>query len=141
MKIQKTYKSAITRKEHFNAAHRLHNPQWSPEKNLEIFGKCNNPNFHGHNYDLEVKVIGYTDPQTGYVIDTKELSDLIKKEVLNRLDHKNLNLDVIEFKDLNPTAENIAKVIYDILRKSLDQQLDLKIKLYETPRNFVEYPY
>ncbi|MGB5362029.1 MAG: 6-carboxytetrahydropterin synthase [Aureibaculum sp.] len=141
MKIQKTYKSAITRKEHFNAAHRLHNPKWSPEKNLEIFGKCNNPNFHGHNYDLEVKVIGYTDPQTGYVIDTKELSDLIKKEVLNRLDHKNLNLDVIEFKDLNPTAENIAKVIYDILRKSLDQQLDLKIKLYETPRNFVEYPY
>ena len=141
MKIQKTYKSAIIRKEHFNAAHRLHNPKWSPEKNLEIFGKCNNPNFHGHNYDLEVKVIGYTDPQTGYVIDTKELSDLIKKEVLYRLDHKNLNLDVIEFKDLNPTAENIAKVIYDILRKSLDQQLDLQIKLYETPRNFVEYPY
>ena len=141
MKIQKTYKSAITRKEHFNAAHRLHNPHWSSEKNLEVFGKCNNPNFHGHNYDLEVKVIGYTDPQTGYVIDAKELSDLIKKEVLNRLDHKNLNLDVIEFKDLNPTAENIAMVIYNILRKPLDQQLDLKIKLYETPRNFVEYPY
>jgi 6-pyruvoyltetrahydropterin/6-carboxytetrahydropterin synthase len=141
MSIQNTYKSAITRKEHFNAAHRLHNPHWSPEKNLEIFGKCNNPNFHGHNYDLEVTVIGYTDPLTGYVIDTKELSDLIKKEILNRLDHKNLNLDVIEFKDLNPTAENIAMVIYDILRKLIDQQLDLKIKLYETRRNFVEYPY
>ena len=141
MEIQTTFKTAITRKEHFNAAHRLHNPQWSPEKNLEVFGKCNNPNFHGHNYDLEVTVIGYTDPLTGYVIDTKELSDLIKKEVLNRLDHKNLNLDVIEFKDLNPTAENIAMVIYNFLRKPLDQQLDLKIKLYETPRNFVEYPY
>lgn len=141
MKIQKTFKTAITRKEHFNAAHRLHNPQWSSEKNLEVFGKCNNPNFHGHNYDLEVTVIGYIDPLTGYVIDTKELSILIKKEVIEKLDHQNLNLDVIEFKDLNPTAENIAMVIYNILRKPLDQQLDLKIKLYETPRNFVEYPY
>ena len=141
MNIQKTYKSAITRKEHFNAAHRLHNPHWSNEKNVEIFGKCNNPNFHGHNYDLEVTVIGYTDPLTGYVMDAKVLSDLIKKEVIDRLDHKNLNLDVIEFKDLNPTAENISMVIYNTLRKPLDQQLDLKIKLYETPRNFVEYPY
>lgn len=141
MEIQKTFKTAITRKEHFNAAHRLHNFHWSSEKNLEVFGKCNNPNFHGHNYDLEVTVIGYTDPLTGYVIDTKVLSDLIKKVVLNRFDHKNLNLDVIEFRDLNPTAENIAMVIYDLLRKPLDQQLDLKIKLYETPRNFVEYPY
>ncbi|MBT8385248.1 MAG: 6-carboxytetrahydropterin synthase [Bacteroidia bacterium] len=141
MEIQKTFKTAITRKEHFNAAHRLHNPQWSSEKNLEVFGKCNNPNFHGHNYDLEVTVIGYIDPLTGYVIDTKELSILIKKEVIEKLDHQNLNLDVIEFKDLNPTAENIAMVIYNILRKPLDQQLDLKIKLYETPRNFVEYPY
>ncbi|MDH5414330.1 MAG: 6-carboxytetrahydropterin synthase [Flavobacteriaceae bacterium] len=141
MDFQKTLKTAITRKEHFNAAHRLRNTHWSPEKNLEIIGNCNNPNFHGQNYDLEVTVIGYTDPLTGYVLDTKELSILIKKEVIDKLDHQNLNLDVFEFKDLNPTAENIVMVIYNILRKPLDEPLDLKIKLYETPRNFVEYPY
>lgn len=135
------HKTAIIRREHFNAAHRLHNNQWSEKKNLEIFGKCNNPNYHGHNYELEVKVIGFCDDQTGYVIDTKKLSDLIKEHILNKLDHKNLNLDVMEFKELNPTAENIARIIYMTLRPHLDTNLELKIKLYETPRNFVEYPY
>jgi len=135
------YKTAITRKEHFNAAHRLHNNLWSDKKNLEIFGKCNNPNYHGHNYELEVTVIGICDDQTGYVIDTKKLSNLIKEHILDKLDHKNLNLDVMEFKEINPTAENIARVIYMTLRKHINTNLELKIKLYETPRNFVEYPY
>ncbi|MDF4204015.1 6-carboxytetrahydropterin synthase [Maribacter sp. SA7] len=134
-------KIAITRCEHFNAAHRLHNAKWSEEKNKEIFGKCNNPNFHGHNYELEVKIIGYCDEETGYVIDTKILSDLIEDKILKRFDHKNLNLDTEEFKTLNPTVENIAIVIYEILRQDIEEQLELKIKLYETPRNYVEYPY
>jgi 6-pyruvoyltetrahydropterin/6-carboxytetrahydropterin synthase len=134
-------KIAIIRCEHFNAAHRLHNVNWSEEKNRTVFGKCNNPNYHGHNYELEVKVIGFCDPETGYVIDTKILSDLIKDKILNRFDHKNLNLDTSEFKELNPTAENIAIVIYGILKPELAENLELKIKLYETPRNFVEYPY
>jgi 6-pyruvoyltetrahydropterin/6-carboxytetrahydropterin synthase len=134
-------KTAIIRCEHFNAAHRLHNINWSDEKNQTIFGKCNSPNYHGHNYDLEVKVIGICDPNTGYVIDTKILSGLIKEKVLNRFDHKNLNLDTSEFKTLNPTAENIAMVIYNILKAELDEGLELKIKLYETRRNCVEYPY
>jgi len=134
-------KIAIVRCEHFNAAHRLHNKNWSDQKNRDVFGKCNNPNYHGHNYDLEVKVIGDCDPETGYVIDTKILSDLIKKYVLDRYDHKNLNLDTQEFKDVNPTAENIAISIYNLLKPKLASDLELKIKLYETPRNFVEYPY
>ena len=134
-------KIAIVRCEHFNAAHRLHNKNWSDQKNKYVFGKCNNPNYHGHNYDLEVKVIGDCDPETGYVIDTKILSDLIKKYVLDRYDHKNLNLDTQEFKDVNPTAENIAISIYNLLKPKLASDLELKIKLYETPRNFVEYPY
>ena len=134
-------KIAIVRCEHFNAAHRLHNKNWSDQKNKDVFGKCNNPNYHGHNYDLEVKVIGGCDPETGYVIDTKILSDLIKKYVLDRYDHKNLNLDTQEFKDVNPTAENIAISIYNLLKPKLASDLELKIKLYETPRNFVEYPY
>ena len=134
-------KIAIVRCEHFNAAHRLHNKNWSDQKNKDVFGKCNNPNYHGHNYDLEVKVIGNCDPETGYVIDTKILSDLIKKYVLDRYDHKNLNLDTQEFKDLNPTADNIAISIYNLLKPKLEANLELKIKLYETPRNFVEYPY
>ena len=134
-------KIAIVRCEHFNAAHRLHNKNWSDQKNKDVFGKCNNPNYHGHNYDLEVKVIGQCDPETGYVIDTKILSDLIKKYVLDRYDHKNLNLDTQEFKDVNPTAENIAISIYNLLKPKLASGLELKIKLYETPRNFVEYPY
>jgi len=135
------YKSAVTRREHFNSAHRLHNTTWSDERNKSVFGKCNNPNFHGHNYELEVKVIGSINEDTGYVIDTKELSDLIKMNILEKFDHKNLNLDVEEFKDLNPTVENIAMVIYMILRPLIEEKYELKIKLYETPRNFVEFPY
>ena len=133
-------KVAITRKEHFNAAHRLHNPNWSDVRNQEIFGKCNNPNYHGHNYELEVTVIGFVDKETGYVIDTKQLSDLIKDNVLELFDHKNLNLDVAAFKNLNPTVENIAIVTYTILKPLLGENYELKIKLYETPRNFVEIP-
>jgi 6-pyruvoyltetrahydropterin/6-carboxytetrahydropterin synthase len=134
------YKTSVVRCEHFNAAHRLHNQNWSPEKNEEVFGKCNNPNFHGHNYDLEVKVIGFCDPETGYVVDTKILSAIIKKSILDVFDHRNLNLDVPYFKDINPTTENVARVIYDILRPQLNESLELKIKLYETSRNYVEYP-
>ena len=133
-------KTSVIRKEHFNSAHRLHNPNWSDEKNLSFYGKCNNPNFHGHIYDLEVSVTGITDEESGYLIDMKKLSNLIKKEVLDCFDHKNLNLDVVEFKNLNPTAENISKVIYDKLRKQLDLKFELKIKLYETERNIVVYP-
>ena len=130
----------VFRKEHFNAAHRLHNPAWSAEQNKAVFGLCNNENFHGHNYELIVQVSGEIDPETGYLIDLKLLSDLIKEEVLNRFDHKNLNLDTQEFKNLNPTAENIAVVIYQLLRATLEEKYTLKIRLYETERNFVEYP-
>lgn len=133
-------KVSVYRKEHFCAAHRLNNPSWSEGKNYTVFGKCNNPNFHGHNYELNVKVTGEPDPDTGFVIDLKNLSDLIKDVVLEKLDHKNLNLDVPEFLHLNPTAENIAIVIYNILRDKIDKKLDLQVRLYETPRNFVEYP-
>ena len=133
-------KVAVYRKEHFNAAHRLYNPAWDETKNDAVFGKCNNPNYHGHNYDLVVKLVGEPDLQTGYLVDLKVLSDIIKKNVLEKFDHKNLNLDIAEFKDLNPTAENIAVVIYDILRDKIDKNLELQIRLYETERNFVEYP-
>ena len=133
-------KVAVYRKEHFNAAHRLHNPEWSAKKNQTVFGKCNNEHYHGHNYELVVKLVGEPDPNTGYVYDMKVLSDLIKAHVTDKFDHKNLNLDVEEFKNLNPTAENIAVVIYDILREKIDPQFDLKVTLYETERNFVEYP-
>ena len=122
-------KVAVFRKEHFNAAHRLNNPNWSAEKNAETFGKCNNPNYHGHNYDLTIKVVGYPDEETGYVVDTKVLSNIIRDKVINRFDHKNLNLDVSEFKDLNPSAENIAMVIYNLLKPELNPELDLKIIL------------
>ena len=131
---------SVYRKEHFNAAHRLFNPTWSEEQNDKIFGKCNNPNFHGHNYDLIVKLTGEIQPETGYVFDLKILSDILKRDVLDVFDHKNLNLDVDFFKNLNPTAENIAVVIYDILRPQIDKKLELKIKLFETERNYVEYP-
>lgn len=131
---------SVFRKEHFNAAHRLNNPLWDEQKNTEVFGKCNLPHYHGHNYELIVKVTGVPDPQTGYVIDMKILSDIIKDRVLEKFDHKNLNLDTVEFKDLNPTAENIAIVIYTLLRPCIDEKFDLRITLYETPRNFVEYP-
>lgn len=133
-------RAAVYRKEHFNSAHRLYNPLWSEEKNQQVFGKCNNPNFHGHNYELVVKITGETNPDTGYVIDMKLLSDVIRKEVISRFDHKNLNLDLEEFKNLNPTAENIAFVIYQRLRAKIEKEYELKIFLYETERNFVEYP-
>jgi 6-pyruvoyltetrahydropterin/6-carboxytetrahydropterin synthase len=133
-------KVAVYRKEHFNAAHRLHNDAFDEATNNKLFGKCNNPNFHGHNYELVVKIIGVPDEQTGYVIDLKILSDIIKDNILKRFDHKNLNMDVAEFKNLNPTAENIVIVIYNILRPLINNELEMQIRLYETERNFVEYP-
>lgn len=132
-------KVTISRKAHFNAAHRLYRKDWSDEKNQSIFGKCNNPNFHGHNYDMIVSVTGQIDPETGYVMDVKILSDLIKAEIEDRFDHKNLNLDVPEFAHLNPTAENIVVVIWDKLRAKISSDYDLEVVLYETPRNFVTY--
>lgn len=133
-------RTAIYRKAHFNAAHRLHNPAFDAKTNEEVFGLCNNPNYHGHNYELIVKLTGHVDPQTGYVYDMKLLNELIKQEITERFDHKNLNLDTEEFKNLNPTAENIARIIYELLRKKIDSALDLEITLYETPRNYVVYP-
>ncbi len=131
---------SVFRKEHFNAAHRLHNAAWDEAKNIAVFGKCNLPHYHGHNYDLIVKVTGLPDLQTGYVIDMKILSDIIKEQVLEKFDHRNLNLDLPEFKELNPTAENIAIVIYNLVRPHIEARFDLRITLYETPRNYVEYP-
>ncbi len=133
-------KISVYRKAHFNAAHRLFVPNWSDEKNTEVFGLCSNPHYHGHNYEMEIKVTGEVDPITGYLIDLKVLKDIIKIEIENRFDHKNLNLEVEEFKNLNPTAENICYVIWTILRKHLDEKYDVGVRLYETPRNFVEYP-
>ena len=133
-------KVAVYRKEHFNAAHRLNNPLWDEAINKKVFGKCNNPNYHGHNYELIVKVTGVPDAQTGYVYDMKLLSDLIQENVVEKFDHKNLNLDTTAFQDMNPTAENIAIVIYNLLRAKIDSSLGLQIRLYETERNFVEYP-
>ncbi len=133
-------KVAVFRREHFNAAHRLYNSGWTDEENTDVFGKCSLPHYHGHNYDLEIKVTGEVDEKTGFVMDMKKLSDMVKEKVIEKFDHKNLNLDTKEFKNLNPTAENIAIVIYNLLRTSIDQDLDLHIRLYETPRNFVEYP-
>jgi 6-pyruvoyltetrahydropterin/6-carboxytetrahydropterin synthase len=118
----------------------LYNPGWTDERNYQVFGKCSNPNFHGHNYEVIVKIIGEPDPRTGYVMDMKLLSDMIKEHVLSRFDHKNLNLDTVFFRELNPTAENICIVIYDILRKQIDEKLQMQVRLYETERNFVEYP-
>lgn len=129
----------VSRKAHFNAAHRLYRKDWSNEKNDAVFGKCNNLNFHGHNYELIVSVTGEIDSETGFVIDVKILSDLIKEHIENAFDHKNLNLDVLDFKELNPTAENIAVVIWNKLRKHIDASKDLEVVLYETPRNFVTY--
>lgn len=133
-------KTSVFRKSHFNSAHRLNNPSISAEENERIFGKCNRPNYHGHNYELIVKVTGEIDPISGYVIDMKVLADLVKDHVEEKFDHRNLNLDTEEFKDLNPTAENIATVIYNILRPKIDSKFNLSIRLYETERNFVEYP-
>lgn len=131
---------SVFRKESFNAAHRLYNSAWSDAVNNNIFGKCALPNYHGHNYELQVKVTGEIDAETGYVMDMKLLSTLIQKEIIERFDHKNLNLDTEEFKTLNPTAENIAVVIYNLLKPHLKTDIDLQVRLYETPRNFVEYP-
>lgn len=133
-------KVKVSRKEHFNAAHRLFNPVWSDDENARVFGKCSNPNYHGHNYEIIVTLTGTPDPETGYVFDMKVLSDLIREHVTSKFDHKNLNLDTEYFKSLNPTAENIAVVIWKILRDKIDSSLDLKITLYETERNYVEYP-
>ncbi|HLU89566.1 MAG TPA: 6-carboxytetrahydropterin synthase [Cyclobacteriaceae bacterium] len=132
-------KVSVFRKEHFNAAHRLHNPDWSEEKNREVFGKCNNPNYHGHNYELIVKLDGPIDPETGYVFDMKTLSRIIKEKVLKKFDHKNLNLDTDEFRDINPSAENIAVVVWNILRNEIEEKYELTVRVYETERNFVEY--
>lgn len=132
-------KVTACRKTHFNAAHRLHNPNWSDDKNEKVFGDCNNPNYHGHNYNLIVKVTGEVDPETGYVMDMKELKDIVKEYVENRYDHKNLYLDVDDFKDMNPSAENIAIRIWHLLREQIDEKFKLDIVLYETERNFVEY--
>lgn len=129
----------VSRKAHFNAAHRLYRKDWSDEMNNKVFGKCNNPNFHGHNYELIVSVTGDINQETGFVIDVKILSDLIKEHIENAFDHKNLNIDVPDFKDLNPTAENIAVVIWNKLRKFIDSKMELEVVLYETPRNFVTY--
>jgi 6-pyruvoyltetrahydropterin/6-carboxytetrahydropterin synthase len=133
-------KVAVYRKEHFNAAHRLHSKLLSEEENALTFGKCNYANYHGHNYEVVVKVSGEVDEITGFVMDTKILSELIRTQVVERFDHKNLNLDTEEFKHLNPTAENIAIVIYNLLRPNINKHHDLKITLYETERNFVEFP-
>ena len=133
-------KVAVFRKEHFNAAHRLFCADWSDADNKRVFGACSNPNYHGHNYELVVQVNGVPDPITGFVMNTKDLSILVGEEVISRFDHKNLNLDTDVFKNLNPTAENIAIVIYNLLRPKISETLDLKIRLYETERNFVDYP-
>ncbi|AZJ31321.1 MULTISPECIES: 6-pyruvoyl trahydropterin synthase family protein [Tenacibaculum] len=132
-------KVTVHRKAHFNAAHRLFNPKWSDEKNYEVFGKCSNPNYHGHNYELIVSLTGEIDQETGYVYDLGKLKDLIKSKVEDLLDHKNLNIEVKEFKNVNPTVENISVVIYNKLRVSIPEKLDLAITLYETPRNYVTY--
>ena len=133
-------KITVNRKAHFNSAHRLHNPDWTDEKNLQFYGHCNNPNFHGHNYDIIVSVTGETDPETGYLIDMKWLSELIKKVIIKRFDHKNLNIDTEDFKNRVPTTENLAEVCWQLLRKEIPEEYDLRITLYETERNFVVYP-
>jgi 6-pyruvoyltetrahydropterin/6-carboxytetrahydropterin synthase len=132
-------KVSVYRTAHYNAAHRLHVPEWTDAENKEFFGLCNNPSFHGHNYELHVKVTGEIDPVTGYVMDLKDLKVVIDEEITSKFDHRNLNLDTEEFKNLNPTAENIAVVIWNKIRKRLNPALELQVKLYETPRNYVEF--
>jgi len=134
------HKVAVFRKEHFNSAHRLFCADWSDAENKRVFGACSNPNYHGHNYELVVQVNGYPDPITGFVINTKDLSTIVQEEVISRFDHKNLNLDTDAFKNLNPSAENIAIVIHNLIRPRIAETLELKIRLYETERNFVDYP-
>jgi len=132
-------KATVHRKAHFNAAHRLFNPEWDDKQNMEVFGKCSNPNYHGHNYELIVGVSGEVDEATGFVMDMKLLRKIITSEIEERFDHKNLNIEVEYFKNLNPTAENIAVVIWNILRKHIKNELELGVTLYETPRNYVTY--
>lgn len=131
---------AVYRKAHFNAAHRMHVAEWTNEKNIEVFGLCNSPNYHGHNYEMEVKVVGEVNPVTGYLIDLKFLKELIKTEIEDRFDHKNLNLDTEEFRYVTPSCENICFVIWKILSEKLGEKYEVTVRLYETPRNFVEYP-
>ncbi|WP_313385353.1 6-carboxytetrahydropterin synthase [Chishuiella sp.] len=132
-------KVTVNRKAHFNAAHRLFNQNWSKEKNFEVFGKCSYPNYHGHNYELIVAVKGEVDPETGFVMNLDELRKIIEVEVEDYLDHKNLNVDIEEFKNINPSAENIVILVWNKIRAKLSKELELKVTLYETPRNFVEY--
>lgn len=131
---------SIFRRAHFNSAHRIFNKDWSEEKNLEVFGKCYSPNYHGHNYELVVKLTGEVDPETGFLFNLKDLKTIIKRHIEDKFDHKNLNLDIEEFKDLNPTTENFCFLIWKILRKEIDERFELKVRLIETPRNYVEYP-
>lgn len=131
---------SIYRRAHFNAAHRLHNSQWSDEKNQKVYGKCNNPHYHGHNYEVEVRLTGEVDEETGYLFDLGELKQIIKVHIEDRYDHKNLNLECPEFKDMNPSAEYICYHIHKILREVIDERYDLGVRLWETPRNYVEYP-
>ncbi len=131
---------AVFRKAHFNAAHKLYNEEWSLEKNKEVFGLCSNPNYHGHNYDLEVKVVGEVDPETGFLIDLKVLKNIIKTEIEDRFDHKNFNLDTPYFKDKNPTTENICFLIHELLTAAMDPKFEITVRLWETERNYVEYP-
>lgn len=133
-------KTAVVRKVIFHSAHRLNNPKWSDEENKKVFGVCNNPNYHGHNYEVHFSVSGNLNEETGYVIDLKVLNEILDKEIIDRFDHKNLNLDVKEFANLNPTAENIARIIYEIMRAKIDKNLEIKVTLYETPKNYVVYP-
>ncbi|HMQ07674.1 MAG TPA: 6-carboxytetrahydropterin synthase [Saprospiraceae bacterium] len=131
---------SVFRKAHFNAAHRLYNPQWTDQKNKEVFGPCSNPHYHGHNYELEVRLTGKVNPETGYLYDLGKLKNIIKTEIEDRFDHKNLNLDCEEFSNLNPTLEYICFVIYGLLRKAIDPDIELKVKVWETPRNYAEFP-
>ena len=133
-------KTSVFRQEHFCATHRLHNPRWSDEKNAEVFGKCNNAEYHGHNYKLVVKITGNVDPETGFVIDAKILKTIIEEQVISKYDHRNIYTDSDDFADLNPTSENIAMVIYGNIRKSIDPAFDVQIQLYETDKIWVEYP-
>lgn len=133
-------KTSVYRKEQFSATHRLHNPHWSDEKNTIIFGKCNNPEFHGHNYTLVVKITGNVDPETGYVYDAKLIKELVKQHVMDRYDHKNLYTDIDDFADLIPTSENISRIIYENIRKEIPERFDLQIRLFETDKIWVEYP-
>ena len=133
-------KVSVFRKEHFCAAHRLFNAEWDDATNKDVFGKCSNPNYHGHNYELIVRITGIPDAKTGFVADLKKLSDVIKEKVVRRYDHKNLNVDVEDFKEKNPTVENIAVAIYELLRDDIEPGKELMVRLYETPRNFAEYP-